>query len=432
MLIATGDVVATIAPLTISLPGGAPANLVSGSPTNFNVTITPGSETLVPGSAHLFYSYDGGAFQSVPLSPSGGDNYVATLPAALCDDTPRFYVTAAGNLGASVSSPPGAPANFYQAMVGTMSVRFTDNFQTNQLWTVSDTPSGGGAFTGTWQRGVPVAGATAAPTTDADGSGQCYLTDNSSPTADIDNGLTTLASPAINITGLTTAEMSYARWYSNSTGAAPQADTLHVHVSDNNGLSWVLLETVGPTTSSPNPEVSGGWFTKTYSLNGVIAFTNQFRVRFSADDAATQSFVEAAIDAVVVRGLECDDPVITPPAAPTGVSASNGEDCANITINWNSVVDATDYEVWRNTTDDSGSATSLQIGIAGQSYDDNTAAYGSTYYYWVKACNAGGCSPFSLSDSGDISLTGDFTGDGLIDGADVHGFADAHLAFPAL
>jgi parallel beta-helix repeat protein len=57
--------------------------------------------------------------------------------------------------------------------------------------------------------------------------------------------------------------------------------------------------------------------------------------------------------------------------------------------------------VWRHTSNSSGSASKISSpDPTGTSYDDPTAVAGTTYYYWVKARNAGGPSGFSASDSG--------------------------------
>ena len=89
----------------------------------------------------------------------------------------------------------------------------------------------------------------------------------------------------------------------------------------------------------------------------------------------------------------------SPPAPPTGVSASDGTYTDKIQASWTTSSGATSYQVYRNTSDSSSGAT--QIGApATTSYDDTTATPGTTYYYFVKACNTGGCSNFSASDSG--------------------------------
>ena len=93
-------------------------------------------------------------------------------------------------------------------------------------------------------------------------------------------------------------------------------------------------------------------------------------------------------------------PLATPPSAPTGVSASDGNYSDRVRISWSSSPGADDYKVFRNTTNSSSGATELVSGHSASPYDDLSASPGMTYYYWVKACNERGCSGFSMSDSG--------------------------------
>ena len=88
------------------------------------------------------------------------------------------------------------------------------------------------------------------------------------------------------------------------------------------------------------------------------------------------------------------------PSAPIGVSASDGTYTDKVRVTWNSVSGATSYEVWRHTSNSSGSATRIGNSVTSTSYDDITASAGQTYYYWAKAKNAGGTSGFSSSNSG--------------------------------
>src|SRR5206468_2657438 len=86
------------------------------------------------------------------------------------------------------------------------------------------------------------------------------------------------------------------------------------------------------------------------------------------------------------------------PAAPTGVAASDTA-CSAVNVTWNAVTFATGYQIWRNTANDSSTAT--QIGSAPASpFADTTAIVGTGYFYWVRATNACGTSPFSASDAG--------------------------------
>ena len=86
-------------------------------------------------------------------------------------------------------------------------------------------------------------------------------------------------------------------------------------------------------------------------------------------------------------------------AAPTGVAASDGTSCTSVTVSWNAVAGATSYQIWRNTVNDSGTATQIGTDTASP-FDDTTAAAGTTFFYWVRAVGPCGTSGFSNSDAG--------------------------------
>jgi hypothetical protein len=92
-------------------------------------------------------------------------------------------------------------------------------------------------------------------------------------------------------------------------------------------------------------------------------------------------------------------PPTAPPVAPTGVSASDGTWSDRVRILWNASAGATSYHIYRNTANDSGTAADIGT-VGGVSADDISAVTGTTYYYWLKAFNALGGSPFSSPDTG--------------------------------
>ena len=85
--------------------------------------------------------------------------------------------------------------------------------------------------------------------------------------------------------------------------------------------------------------------------------------------------------------------------SPSGVSASDGTYNSKVGVSWSAVSGATSYEVWRNTSNTSSGAIKLGT-VPALVYDDTTAIPGTSYYYWVKACNSIGCSNFSTSNAG--------------------------------
>jgi hypothetical protein len=291
------DLALTYAPtLTILLPEGPPSILEPDVPTTFPVQIVDGTQSYVEGSARLNYRYDGGAYQSDPLVHISGDTFEATLPPCDCNDTPEFYISAQSDAPSWVFKPTDGPGGPYTALVGALTVIMEDDFETDQGWTVENDPA---LADGPWERGVPVGGGDRGdPPTDYDGSGQCYLTDNVDGDSDVDDGYTRVMSPTIDLSA-GDADVEYALWYTNNYGDDPNNDYFYTHVSNNNGSTWVLAETVGPNSAS-------GWFEHSFAVGDFVTPTAQVKVRFEASDMEGGSVVEAGIDAFSVTGFTCD------------------------------------------------------------------------------------------------------------------------------
>ncbi len=93
------------------------------------------------------------------------------------------------------------------------------------------------------------------------------------------------------------------------------------------------------------------------------------------------------------------DVTTTPPAAPTGLSASNSS--SGVTLTWTASTGATSYNVKRST---SGSPFTTIASPASSPYTDPSPANGSIYYYAVTAVNGCGESGYQGSVSGQVSL----------------------------
>lgn len=325
-MLATGNVTPQLPALTISLPAGAPAIVPPGLPTDVAVEITPFEENVVPGSELLYYRTDGGAFAAIPLTPAGGTSYTATLPAADCAAAPEFYFSATGDGGTTVTLPFNAPVGVLSAVVGTESVPFEDEMETNTGWTVGAPDDD--ATTGIWVRGDPI-GTAAQPEDDhtpAPGV-NCWFTGQGTAggsvgQADVDNGKTTLTSPLIDLSATVDPVISYYRWYSNNQGGAPNADIFEVEISD--GGAWVDVETVGPSGEG----TGGGWVYHEFRVADLVSIAGSVQLRFIASDEATGSIVEAAIDDLRVSDFSCTDP----PGCPEDLDGNGTVELADLTI----------------------------------------------------------------------------------------------------
>jgi hypothetical protein len=286
-------------PITISLPGGSPATLVPGDSTDFDVQINEPEDTLVPATALLAHRYDGGSYIFTPLVSQGGNLWTATLPPALCEDSPEFYISAEGVETGVITEPAGGAATPLVAIVSSGTIQiFSDDFESDQGWTVT-----GGATDGQWERGDPVDNGRGDPSTDSDGSGQCLLTDNqldNGDNSDVDGGTTTITSPLFDMSGGGTIAYDY--WVDDGPGVF-DADELRVEVATNAGsTNWQTVRTYA--TASP------AWQPDSVDASEFGGGTSTVRIRFSASDLGAASLIECGVDAVVVSSSSCTNPPV--------------------------------------------------------------------------------------------------------------------------
>ncbi len=284
--------------LSVGLLSGVPALLAPDTPLDVEAQIFEGADSLVPGTVELNYRYDGGSFTTIAMNDAGG-SYTATIPGASCDETIEFFISAEGDEAGVISVPAEGAANPFATSIGVVATILDDDLETDNGWGVS-----GDASTGQWERGVPAgAGDRGDPPSDYDGSGQCFLTGNGPGDTDIDGGSTVLVSPVYDVSSNPEAVISYARWYSNTFGAAPNEDVFVVEISNNAGASWTNLETVGPAGSG----TSGGWIVAEHRIADFVTPTSQIQLRFTASDLGAGSVVEAGVDAIHIEELGCED-----------------------------------------------------------------------------------------------------------------------------
>jgi beta-glucanase (GH16 family) len=154
-------------------------------------------------------------------------------------------------------------------------------------------------------------------------------------------------------------------WTNNSSIATGY--TIQSYVAS--GAVWNNLATVASTVS-------------TYTNTGLAMPGGPYTYRVMA--TGTGGFDSAYSNTVSVT-------LPTPPAGPTGLTATPGTN--QVVISWNAVSGATNYSVSRAASS-SGPFTSIKNNTASLSYTDTTAVAGTTYYYEVTwNSSAGGSLP---------------------------------------
>lgn len=288
-----------------SYPQGFPGTL-SAFASSIALKIQTAPNALVELGSTLLHYNDGSGWQTTSLVNTTGDDYVAQFPALPCGADVQFYFSAESPVGNTWRDPVAQPGGVYQLTVaGELTQIHHDDCEVNSGWVVGDASDT--ASTGVWELVAPN-GTAAAPSADASPAPgtKCWVTGQGAPGGglgdnDIDGGATTLTSPTMDATGDGVAQVRYARWYSNNTGATPGTDSMPVYISNNNGASWVLLETV--------TENAGTWVVKNFRISDYLAPTNQMKLRFVASDLGEGSVVEAGVDEVEIVLIDCGEPV---------------------------------------------------------------------------------------------------------------------------
>ena len=294
--------------LSLALVADVPETISPNGGTAIQVEVTVFGEPPAPETANVFVDL-GSGFQAFPMIQESDTLFTAIMPPSTCGEQVEFFFSIDSTAGSTFSLPDNAPtATFSTLSAFGIANTFEDDFESNLSWTVA-----GDASDGQWERAIPNNGDRGDPEEDIDDSGQgfCFVTDNGNipdNNTDVDGGTTILTSPVMDASGdeNSIALISYYRWYSNTFGNAPEADTFVVEISNDNGANWIELETVGPS----GPEVSGGWIFRQFTISDFVAPTDQMQVRFIASDLGDGSVVEAGVDRVEVQLIDCTPDIL--------------------------------------------------------------------------------------------------------------------------
>ena len=265
-------------------------------------------------------------------------------------------------------------------------------------WTI--TKAGGGTFSGDY---IAVTDSVGSP-----GSTWVYGSHGSGDSYSNAHGWAAsfVSSPTITLSPATSIEATTATLNGNITATGGENPTVTVYWGDNDGVqtpgNWD--NSSAPTSPSQPQGVASYYFNATGLPTGTTIYFSA-----KATNSAGTSWPAASLS------------FLTKPAAPTGVSATDGTYTANVTVTWNAVTGASSYVVFRDSTslgsatspfaDTGASAGTITPGTATATDGSSTSQVtltvsgastnnGTSYSYKVRAINATGNSTDSSTDAG--------------------------------
>lgn len=317
-----------ISPLRFTVANGIPAFATPNATKSLTVTVEALGAQPQANTGVLYWRTGTGSFQSVAMTQGSANVYTALVPIGACGTSTNYYFEAKTTANVVVTGPATAPTAFHSTSSGyAETVIASADFETAGTWVVG--AAGDAATTGLWTRVDPL-GTTAQPENDHSEAGTiCYVTGQGTVggalgEADVDGGATTLTSPTFNALGQSDATVSYWRWYSNNTGPSPNADSMPIQISNNNGTTWVSLEVVTENASA--------WVYKSFRIADFVTPSATMKVKFVPSDTGSGSIIEAGVDDFRVSGLDCTAPYV--PGDLNQDGSVNGVDLASLLSGW--------------------------------------------------------------------------------------------------
>lgn len=267
----------------------------------FSATINARDES---GNAIENFSY---AVEPHFSSAVAGATAVVSLPR---DST---YTLTVGKWGYKVEQLPITISQDGSPVTVTLRSGYSDNATLDLGWLYRT--SGDTVSTGAWLRMAPYHVYSGSgwfyPETEPSGVPGGYVFQTGAPplqglpqSGDVNGGYTTLTSPAMNLSGMSEAIISFDYWFVHYIGRDTLVDSLNIQLSNDDGVTW--------TTAYWQLDGLAGWNRKSIRVADHLAPTDRVRIRFRVSDLLSTSLVYAAmdnftVDAGVPSSVPADD-----------------------------------------------------------------------------------------------------------------------------
>lgn len=225
------------------------------------------------------------SFFDIELSTNASGNYIDN---AFYAGQYEVMVGAWGYVGECVVldiTDGGTPPSFE------LTLGYHDDFVMDLGWTVS-----GDASAGIWERGIPnettFESSISNPGEDseADCGEEAYVTGNSDQgsagTDDVDNGVTILRSPSMDLTNYTDPSVHFDYWFFNGGGSSAPNDNYDVKID--NGTDIVILGSLSQTSDQ--------WTPISFDLSSQITLTSTMQLIIEVEDSDPGHLVEGGVD----------------------------------------------------------------------------------------------------------------------------------------
>ena len=304
-------------PGTWAYPNGKPSMLPPAGAT-VDVQVTGANGVTIPAGAVKLVSTVGANTVSSDMVSLGGNLYRGTFPNFTCGDSVSWNVRIDVN-GVQYPDPTGP--NMSVAATSS-AIAVDDHCEALGAWSLA--AAGDTATAGFWVNADPVATA-AQPENDHTPNGtNCFITGNgvvggAIGAADLDGGIASLTTPAFDGSG--DCFVNCWVWWSNDMGSAPLEDSMPISISNDNGATWTVMETVADNENA--------WIQHTWRIKDYVTPSATMKIRFAARDLGAGSIVEAGVDDFQVVRYGC-----AVPGDFNGDGRVNGADLGTLLGNW--------------------------------------------------------------------------------------------------